>query len=99
MKFGLVIHHDPCIIEKNPYDQGTIGCIPNSVPTVFIVFSRYSWEIITHKYPLKKRASHIGIPHIGGPRWDRGTFRAYPPDMKMVLQQRECPLAYEKKHL
>ena len=30
------------------------GCTPNSVPMVFIVFSRDSWDwgIITHKYPL-----------------------------------------------
>ena len=34
--------------------QGTIGCTPNSVPMVFIVFSRDSWGlyIITHEYPL-----------------------------------------------
>ena len=51
LKFGLVIHQDPCIIEKNPYDPGTLGCIPNSVPIVSIVLSRYSWEIITHKNP------------------------------------------------
>ena len=25
--------------------QGTIGCIPNSVPMVFIVFSRDSWGL------------------------------------------------------
>ena len=24
-------------------DQGTMGCTPNSVPMVFIVFSRDSW--------------------------------------------------------
>ena len=34
--------------------QGTIGCTPNSVPMVFMMFSRDSWRlqpIITHKYP------------------------------------------------
>ena len=31
--------------------QGTIGCTPNSVPIVFIVFSRDSWGQRTHKYP------------------------------------------------
>ena len=27
------------------YGQGTIGCTPNSVPMVFIVFSRDSWGL------------------------------------------------------
>ena len=26
-------------------DQGTIGCTPNSVPMVFIAFSRDSWVL------------------------------------------------------
>ena len=34
-------------------NQGTIGCTPNSVPMVFIVFSRDSWGLLTHKYPLQ----------------------------------------------
>ena len=28
-----------------PTSQGTIGCTPNSVPMVCIVFSRDSWEL------------------------------------------------------
>ena len=27
------------------FNQGTIGCTPNSVPMVFIVFSRDSWGL------------------------------------------------------
>ena len=43
--------------------QGTIGCTPNSVPMVFIVFCRDSLGIITHKYQLYK--AYIGISHKG----------------------------------
>ena len=43
--------------------QGTIGCIPNSIPMVFIVFSRDGWGIITHRYPLYR--AYIGISHRG----------------------------------
>ena len=28
---------------RNLINQGTMGCTPNSVPMVFIVFSRDSW--------------------------------------------------------
>ena len=43
--------------------QGTIGCTPNSVPMVFIVFSRDSCGIIIHKYPLCR--AYIRISHRG----------------------------------
>ena len=32
-------------LHKNSQNQGTIGCTPNSVPMVFIVFSRDSWGL------------------------------------------------------
>ena len=43
------------------FSQGTIGCTPNSVPMVFIVFSSKFLVIIIHKYPLYK--AYIGISH------------------------------------
>ena len=43
--------------------QGTIGCTPNSVPTVFICILEGFLEIITHKYPLYR--AYIGISNRG----------------------------------
>ena len=47
--------------------QGTIGCTPNSVPMVFIVFSRDSWgycniPINTHYIPLYRAYIHRDFP-------------------------------------
>ena len=49
-------------LKKNAF-QGTMGCTPNSVPMVFIVFSRDSWGYLTHKNPLYR--PYIGISHRG----------------------------------
>ena len=48
--------HTPINIRIHPTkekNQGTIGCTPNSVPMVFIVFSGVSWRLSPIiKYPL-----------------------------------------------
>ena len=49
------------------------GCTSNSVPMVFVVFSRDSLGIIIHKYPLihgvymgiSHTGSHVGIGMVG----------------------------------
>ncbi len=63
-------HKDSCHPPKSAV-QGTIGCTPNSVPMVSIVFYRDSWQflgIVTHTYPLY-RAYITGFPmkgaHVG----------------------------------
>ena len=41
--FAAVAQLEPTVVWNSLYidtDQGTIGCTPNSVPMVFIVFSR-----------------------------------------------------------
>ena len=56
--------------------QGTIGCTPNSVPMVFIVFNLgILGDEKTHKYPLYIGLIDRDFPF--GVRWARGTSK-YP---------------------
>ena len=42
--FHIYIYNSVFIKIYICYFQGTMGCTPNSVPMVFIVFPRDSWE-------------------------------------------------------
>ena len=55
--------HPPSFCSILAPIQGTIRCTPNSVPMVFIVFSKGFLGTITHKYPLY--GAYIGISHSG----------------------------------
>ena len=63
---GVIIWHHPKQCTLNGKSQGTIGCTPNSVPMVFIVFSGNFWDynpyipnIRAYKgFPI---GAHVGI--------------------------------------
>ncbi len=74
----VVPFHHRDSATRIPSIQGTIGCTPNSVTIVIIVFSRDSWGYLTHKYPLYRDYSS-GFPI--GVRWDRGTSNELPWSM------------------